>query len=177
MSDLVPVVHSDAHLAHTGLIELASGVEIPCYESPERVLAIEAALLEDGGFAFEAPTEHGREPILAVHDADMVDVFEHAWTDALAGGATDGSRPWLPDTFLLAAYRGPMPPSQLPAGRHHRLGAYLFDTATPIVAGTWGARHLQRSTWPSVPLSASSVGRRSPMACAGRPGTTRHGAC
>ena len=43
-----------------GLIELASGVEIPCYESPERVLAIEAALLEDGGFAFEAPTEHGR---------------------------------------------------------------------------------------------------------------------
>jgi acetoin utilization deacetylase AcuC-like enzyme len=69
----------------------------------------------------------------------MVDVFEHAWTDALAAGATDGSRPWLPDTFLLAAYGGPMPRSQLPAGRHHQLGAYLFDTATPIVAGTWGA--------------------------------------
>jgi acetoin utilization deacetylase AcuC-like enzyme len=139
VSDLVPVIHSDAHLAHTGLIELASGVEIPCYESPERALAIEAALLEDGGFAFEAPTEHGREPILAVHDATMVEVFEHAWTDALAAGAADGSRAWLPDTFLLDAYRGPMPPSELPAGRHHQLGAYLFDTATPIVAGTWGA--------------------------------------
>ena len=139
MSDLVPVVRSDAHLAHSGLIELASGVEIPCYESPERLLAIEAALREDGGFASEAPTEHGRQPILAVHDADMVDVFEHAWTDALAAGATDGSRAWLPDTFLLDAYRGPMPPSELPAGRHHQLGAYLFDTATPIVAGTWGA--------------------------------------
>jgi acetoin utilization deacetylase AcuC-like enzyme len=69
----------------------------------------------------------------------MVEVFEHAWTDAVAAAAADGSRPWLPDTFLLAAYRGPMPPSQLPAGRHHALGAYLFDTATPIVAGTWGA--------------------------------------
>jgi acetoin utilization deacetylase AcuC-like enzyme len=139
VSDLVPVIRSDAHLAHAGLIELASGVEIPCFESPERILAIEAALAADGGYAFEAPAEHGRAPILAVHDADMVDVFEHAWTDALAAGATDGSRAWLPDTFLLAAYRGPMSPSELPAGRHHQLGAYLFDTATPIVAGTWGA--------------------------------------
>jgi acetoin utilization deacetylase AcuC-like enzyme len=138
VSDPVPVIRSDAHLAHAGLIELASGVEIPCWESPERVLAIEAALEADGGFAFEAPTDHGREPILAVHDPDMVEVFEHAWADALANGA-DGARPFLPDTFLLAAYRGTMPTSKLPAGAHHRLGAYLFDTATPIVAGTWGA--------------------------------------
>jgi len=138
VSDLVPVIRSDAHLAHAGLIELASGVEIPCWESPERILAIEAALAADGGFAFEAPTDHGREPILAVHDAKMVEVFEHAWTDALAAGG-DGSRPWFPDTFLLAAYLGPMPPGDLPTGAHHRLGAYLFDTATPIVAGTWGA--------------------------------------
>ncbi|HEY8772318.1 MAG TPA: histone deacetylase family protein [Candidatus Limnocylindria bacterium] len=138
MSDPVPVIRSDTHLAHAGLIELASGVEIPCWESPERIIAIEAALAADGGFAFEAPTDHGREPILAVHDAKMVEVFEHAWTDALAAGG-DGSRPWFPDTFLLAAYLGPMPPGDLPTGAHHRLGAYLFDTATPIVAGTWGA--------------------------------------
>jgi acetoin utilization deacetylase AcuC-like enzyme len=139
VSDLIPVIRSDAHLAHSGLIELASGVEIPCFESPERIIAIEAALRADGGYAFESPDEHGRARILAVHDEAMVEVFEHAWTDALAAAATDGSRPWLPDTFLLAAYRGPMPPSQLPAGRHHQLGAFLFDTATPIVAGTWGA--------------------------------------
>jgi acetoin utilization deacetylase AcuC-like enzyme len=138
VSDSVPVIRSDAHLAHAGLIELASGVEIPCWESPERVLAIEAALEADGGFAFEAPKDHGREPILAVHDDDMVEVFEHAWTDAVGNGA-DGSRPFFPDTFLLAAYRGAMPASDLPAGAHHRLGAYLFDTATPIVAGTWAA--------------------------------------
>ncbi len=102
MSDPVPVIRSDAHLAHAGLIELASGVEVPCFESPERVLAIEAALTADGGFAFEDPSRHGRGPILAVHDADMVEVFEHAWTDALAAGATDGSRPWLPDTYPAA---------------------------------------------------------------------------
>ncbi|MEX1072577.1 MAG: histone deacetylase family protein [Chloroflexota bacterium] len=139
MSALIPVIRSDAHLAHTGLIELAGGREIPCWESPERALAIESALRANGGFAFEEPTEHGRQPILVVHDADMVEVFEHAWTDALAVGATDGSRPWIPDTYLLAAYPGPMTLGGLPASRHHQLGAYLFDTATPIVAGTWGA--------------------------------------
>jgi acetoin utilization deacetylase AcuC-like enzyme len=139
VSDPIPVIRSDAHLAHTGLIELSGGREIPCWESPERALAIEAALHAAGSFAFDEPTEHGREPILAVHDADMVDVFEHAWPDALAAGATDGSRPWIPDTYLLAAYRGPMALGALPYGSHHRLGAYLFDTATPIVAGTWGA--------------------------------------
>ena len=32
-----------------------------------------------------------------------------------------------------------MAPEDLPTSRHLRLGAYLFDTATPIVAGTWSA--------------------------------------
>ena len=138
MADLVPVIHSDAHLAHSGLIELASGVEIPCFESPERILAIEAALQADGGFGFEPPTEHGREPILAVHDAGMVEVFEHAWTDAVAAGG-DGSRAMFPDVFLIGAYRERMAIEGMPARAHHRLGAYLFDTATPIVGGTWDA--------------------------------------
>jgi acetoin utilization deacetylase AcuC-like enzyme len=139
VSPPISVIHSDAHLAHAGLIELSGGREIPCWESPERALAIEAALRTAGGFAFEGPAEHGRGPILAVHDADLIDVFEGAWPDALAAGATDGSRPWIPDTYLLAAYPGRMTLGGSPAGRHHRLGAYLFDTATPIVAGTWGA--------------------------------------
>ena len=119
MSDLVPVIRSDAHLAHTGLTELASGVEIPCFESPERIMAIEAALEADGGFAFEAATEHGRAPILAVHDAAMVDVFEHAWTDALAAGA-DGSRAYFPDVFLIGAYQERMALDAMPAGARHR---------------------------------------------------------
>ena len=139
MAGPTPVIRSDAHRAHAGLIELSGGREIPCWESPERAEAIEAALRQSGSFAFEEPNEHGRAPILAVHDADLVEVFEHAWTDALAAGAADPSRPWIPDTYLLAPYRGPMGPGELPAGGHHRLGAYLFDTATPLVAGTWSA--------------------------------------
>jgi acetoin utilization deacetylase AcuC-like enzyme len=60
---------------------------------------------------------------------------EHAWADAIAAGH-DPSRPLLPDTFLLRAYAGRMPLDRLPSGRHDRLGAYCFDTATPIVAGS-----------------------------------------
>jgi len=139
MQSPVPVFSSDAHLGHDGLIEVASGREISCFEAPARVMAIEEALRADGRFAFEAAVEHGREPILAVHDADLVDVLEHAWTDALAADAADGSRPLLPDTFLLAGYAGPMQLGGPPAARHLRLGARCFDTATPIVAGTFQA--------------------------------------
>jgi acetoin utilization deacetylase AcuC-like enzyme len=123
-------------LAHTGLIELMGGREVPCFEMPERAIEIEGALTADGGFAFREPELFGDSPILAVHDRALLEVVEHAWTDALAAGDTDGTRPLIPDTFKLAAYPGPMELPDEPSGAHRRLGAYCFDTATPIVAGT-----------------------------------------
>ena len=134
-----PVIRSDAHLAHAGLIELSGGLEIPCYESPERAIEIERALAAAAGFAFEQPDAFGSDPILAVHDAALLDVVEHAWTDGVAAGDLDGTRPLIPDTFKLAAYVGPMDLPGEPANAHRRLGAYCFDTATPIVAGTAAA--------------------------------------
>jgi acetoin utilization deacetylase AcuC-like enzyme len=132
---LVPIYRSDAHLAHSGLVELLAGREIPCYESPERAVEIERALSAAGGYDLRDPDQYGLEPILAVHDQALVDVVERAWTDAVAAGA-DTSRPLLPDTFKLAAYPGPMEPLALPGRADLRLGAFCFDTATPIVAGT-----------------------------------------
>ena len=114
------------------------GVSIPCYESPQRATAIREALLATGEFAVEAPTEHGPDPIAAVHEVELIDLVEHAWTDAVAAGH-DHDRPLLPDTFLLGAYSAGMTLERLPAGRHDRLGAYCFDTATPIVSGTASA--------------------------------------
>jgi len=137
--DPTPVVSSDAHLGHTGLVEFSAGRAVACYESPERAIEIERALRADGGFTFAEPAEHGRDPILAVHDAALVEVVEHAWTDALAAGDAGGSRPLIPDTFLLEAYAGSMRLSALPDGAHRRLGAFCFDSATPIVAGTAAA--------------------------------------
>ena len=133
-----PLIASDDHLAHDGLVELVAGREVPCYESPERATAIRDALLGTGVYALEAPRDHGPDPITAVHDLELLDLVEHAWTDAIAAGR-DSRRPLLPDTFLLRGYVGPMALEQLPARRHERLGAYCFDTGTPIVAGTAAA--------------------------------------
>ena len=133
-----PLIASDDHLAHDGLVELVAGREVPCYESPERATAIRDALLATGAYALEAPRDHGPDPITAVHDLELLDLVEHVWADAIAAGR-DPRRPLLPDTFLLRGYAGPMALEQLPARRHERLGAYCFDTATPIVAGTAAA--------------------------------------
>jgi len=116
-----------------------AGREIPCWEAPERLIEIERALAADGSYDFRQPDAFGTDPILAVHDPTLLEVVDRAWTDALAAGAADGSRPLIPDTFKLAAYPGPMEPLSEPRGAHLRLGAYCFDTATPIVAGTAAA--------------------------------------
>jgi acetoin utilization deacetylase AcuC-like enzyme len=130
------VVRSDAHLGHTGLIELMGGHEVPCYETPARAVEIERALAADGGFAFREPDAFDDSTILDVHDAALLEVVSRAWTDALAAGEVDGTRPLIPDTFKLAAYAGTMELPNEPSGAYRKLGAYCFDTATPIVAGT-----------------------------------------
>ena len=141
MADVrTPLIASDHHLAHDGLIELVSGREVRCYESPERATSIRDALLATGDYRLEAPELHGPDPIAAVHDLELIDLVEHVWTDAVADG-WDPSRSLLPDTFLLGAYAGAMTLDALPPARHLRLGAYCFDTATPIVAGTADAAH------------------------------------
>jgi acetoin utilization deacetylase AcuC-like enzyme len=134
-TDPTPLIASDHHLGHAPLIELLAGREIPCYESPQRATAIREALLATGDYELGAPQDHGPDPITAVHDLELLDLVEHAWTDAMADGR-DPTRPLVPDTFLLRGYSGGMALGQLPAKRHDRLGAYCFDTATPIVAGT-----------------------------------------
>jgi acetoin utilization deacetylase AcuC-like enzyme len=131
----MPAFRSDAHLAHAGLVELMGGVPVPCFETPDRAIEIERALAADG-VVFAEPESFGDAPILAVHDAALLDLVDHAWTDALAAGDVDEGRCLIPDTFKLAAYAGPMMLPDLPRSAHRRLGAFCFDTATPIVAGT-----------------------------------------
>src|SRR5207237_7257146 len=89
---------------HDGLVEVMGGRPIPCYEQPERISAIERALVESGVHRFVPVREHGLRPITDVHDPALVDLLEHVWTDALASGATDAASPLIPDTFLV----GPM---------------------------------------------------------------------
>jgi acetoin utilization deacetylase AcuC-like enzyme len=133
----VPVIRSNAHLAHDKLVEVDFGKPIPGYEVPARAIEIENALVEAGGYRFEEPTHHGELPILAVHDQALLEVLATAWDDAIAAGVTDGTRPLIPGTLLTTAYAAGHD-TGLPAPGY-RLFGYTFDTATPIVAGTYRA--------------------------------------
>jgi acetoin utilization deacetylase AcuC-like enzyme len=133
------VVYSPLHLEHDVSVETFLGAPMPANEVAERAERIRMALEADGGFAFRAPTEHGREPILAVHDEGFVGFIETAWSDVRRAGI---GRPWLvADTYpSLAMFEGlsaeAMSRLRAPEAVGGRLGWYGLDTANPMVAGT-----------------------------------------
>jgi len=136
------VVYSPAHLAHDTVTETTMGVPIPANEVPERAELIRTTLEADGGFVIQGPTEHGTEPILAVHDPGLVRFLEDAWRAARADA--------IPHPFLLAdtyptfrMFEG-MSPEFLesrpePSFASGRAGWWGLDTANPLVAGTYRA--------------------------------------
>ena len=135
------VVYTRAHLAHDVTHETVMGVAVPANEVAERAELIRATLEADGGFELAAPTEHGLEPILAVHDEGLVRFLSEAWPAARAALI---DRPSLiADTYPHPAMFEGMSPEAWRAGEPQhpvgRAGWWGFDTANPIVAGTYGA--------------------------------------
>jgi acetoin utilization deacetylase AcuC-like enzyme len=131
------VVYSEDHRRHAPKHEVADGRPIGIYEIPDRAETIRAALRADDGFELVEPTEHGAEPITAVHDAAMLAFLEDAWRDWRdAGEAADEV---FPDTFPLPAYREGMGQGREPRSPRGRIGRWCFDTATPLVEGTYAA--------------------------------------
>ena len=136
------VVYSPTHLAHDTVTETVMGAVIPANEVPERAERIRSALEADGGFAFGAPTEHGTDPILAVHDAGLLRFLEEAWPAARAQSI---DRPNLiADTYPTFRMFEGMSPEFLasrpePSFAAGRAGWWGLDTANPLVAGTYAA--------------------------------------
>ncbi|HEX5825141.1 MAG TPA: histone deacetylase family protein [Candidatus Limnocylindrales bacterium] len=136
------VVYSPAHLAHDVVTETVMGAVIPANEVAERAERIRRSLEADGGFSVEAPTEHGTDPILAVHDAGLLRFVEEAWREARAQSI---DRPNLiADTYpTFRMFEGMSP--EFVAGIEEtrsapgRAGWWGLDTANPLVAGTYGA--------------------------------------
>jgi acetoin utilization deacetylase AcuC-like enzyme len=130
------VVYSSEHLRHSPEHEMTDGRTSGIYETPDRAETIRGAL-EDGGFELVARTEHGAKPITAVHDPAMLAFIEEAWSDWRAFG--ERANEIFPDTFPLSALREGMGPGRTPRTPRGRIGTWCFDTATPIVEGTYGA--------------------------------------
>jgi acetoin utilization deacetylase AcuC-like enzyme len=130
------VVHSQIHLRHLPDLEISHGRPIPALEAPARAERIREALEADPRHRVMAPRSHGMAPLEAVHDPAMLRYLESCWTDWVASGR---SGTIFPDTLLLDRYRegmGEVRPPRSPAGA---IGYWCFDTATPIVEGTWEA--------------------------------------
>ena len=136
------VVYSPLHLAHDTVTETTMGSPIPANEVAERAEVIRAALEADGEFSIGPPTEHGTEPILAVHDPGLLRFLEEAWSSARSQS--------IPHPFLIAdtyptfrmfegmsqEFLASRPEPSFAAGR---AGWWGLDTANPLVAGTYRA--------------------------------------
>jgi len=130
-------VYSPRHRSHDPKHELADGRAIDAYEIPERAETIRRSLDADGGFVPQGPSEHGLDPIVAVHEPDLVTFLGRAWRDWRASGET--AEEIFPDTFLLPGLREGMGEGRIPGTVRAAIGGWCFDTATPIVDGTYGA--------------------------------------
>ncbi|HEX9635111.1 MAG TPA: histone deacetylase family protein [Candidatus Limnocylindria bacterium] len=137
LTAFVRVVYSAKHQLHDPDFEVTAGRRVGAFEVGQRVEAIRSVLEADGTFSFEAPVEHGLEPILAVHGEGLVRFLESAWPVwRTRGMATEAI---VPDTFLHPSLRTGMEAVVVPDSPCGQSGFYCFDTATPIVAGTWEA--------------------------------------
>ncbi|HEY0442859.1 MAG TPA: histone deacetylase family protein [Candidatus Limnocylindrales bacterium] len=135
-------VYTAAHLAHDVTHETFLGFPIPANEVAERAEIIRATLEADGGFELTGPTDHGDDPILAVHDPGLVRFLEEAWVEVRRQSV---ARPYLvADTYpnpamfegMSDAARGRL---REPVAVGGRAGWWGLDTSNPLVAGTYGA--------------------------------------
>jgi acetoin utilization deacetylase AcuC-like enzyme len=132
-------VYSPLHLGHDIVTETVMGVAIPANEVAERAERIRAALVADGGFTLEAPSDHGDAPIAAVHDPGLVRFLAEAWGAMVREGI---DRPALiPETIATwRAWEGMGDAVRRePPAMNGRSGFWALDTSTPIVAGTYAA--------------------------------------
>ena len=129
-------VYSDRHLLHDPDTEVQAGQPMPMFEVPQRAERIRRSLQADGGFELVPPTEHGREPIEAVHDPAMVAYLERAWED---WRTVSTARYAMPDTVLHPALREGMGPVREPRTPLGRIGYWCWETMNAIVPGTYTA--------------------------------------
>lgn len=128
-------VYSPRHQLHDPDFELTGGQRIAGYEVARRAEVIREALEGDPAFSFCPPGSFGIEPVRAVHDEGLIRYLENAWQDWRARGT--GAAAIMPDAFLHPALRAGMGPAVMPSSPCGQAGYFCFDTATPIVPGTY----------------------------------------
>jgi acetoin utilization deacetylase AcuC-like enzyme len=134
----VPVVWSEATLAHRPDREVWIGLPMDGSELPERVTAIEDAL-RAAGHPFLPASSHPDEALVTVHDPGLIrhlaTVYD-AWLDA--GFVGLGQDRVIPYFFPTQAMLGPIQSTQA-SSVHARAGQFCYDTMTTVGPGSWSA--------------------------------------
>jgi acetoin utilization deacetylase AcuC-like enzyme len=137
----VKVVHTERHRRHDPTVETYLGLPVAANEVPARADAIRDTLAADGGFELVQPTEHGRDPILAVHEPGLVRFLEQAWGEVVRqridreflAADTYPTRGMFQGMDELIASR---PETEAIGGR---AGWWGLDSGNPILPGTYEA--------------------------------------
>jgi acetoin utilization deacetylase AcuC-like enzyme len=126
-------VYAEQHKGHATDDVLFEGHPYVTEEVPERAECITRAIELAGLGPVIAPSDHGLEPILAVHDAGFVAFLQSVYAESAARfGEASPVFPW---TFATR-YNGRKPKSLLGLA-----GYYAFGWGTPILEGTWEAAY------------------------------------
>ena len=136
----MPVVWTDRHRGHAPGGGYWLGVRLAGDEEPERGEVLRAQLLA-GGATVVDPPDLGLAPILAVHDADFVDVIGRAhrnWVEA--GHDVDpGQSQVVPYVFATPAFAARARRDRPPVTIRAEIGRYATDTMSLIGPGTFDA--------------------------------------
>src|SRR3954453_12309013 len=133
----IPVITSDEHRTHDPAYDVYSGSLVGRFEVPQRVDCIVNAL-SDGDYTTVEPAPHGMEPILRVHNADLVDFLSTAWKEYTA--ALPEADAVIAEMFIHSGLVEDMPVGRAPAtNAYGRLGWFCFDTSSPLSEGSWHA--------------------------------------
>ncbi len=130
---ILPAVFSPHHRLHNTDQVLLDGRPFDTEEIPARVEVIRKAIEAAAIGAIISPTDHGLDPILAVHDPDYVRFLQGAY----AANAAHYGEPGPVFTWTFATrHTGRKPKSFLGLK-----GYYAFGWGTPILEGTWKAAY------------------------------------
>ncbi len=125
--------YSPAHLKHAPEQEFEGGRLTPAVEIPERAERVRARIEERRLGPILPPSEFGNAPLVRIHDAEFIAFLNEAHDEWVKryGDATGAA---VPSAWPARGLR-----TQLHGHIEARLGSYTFDTATPILKGTWEA--------------------------------------
>jgi acetoin utilization deacetylase AcuC-like enzyme len=129
----VRILYTDQHKLHATDQVAYEGHPFVTDEVPARAEIILTAVQAAGLGPVSAPTDHGLDPILAVHDASFVEFLRGIYAESAA--ALPQAAPVFPSTFAPASMR------RKSKNVYARPGQYAFGTGSPILEGTWTAAY------------------------------------